>query len=154
MEPLKTYEIPILHPLIVHFPIAFLLAGTVAVLFWVANPSAFWYRCATLAYLIGCLAATAAYFTGEAAEDAAKDVPIVDEIVHIHETMAIFTLAAAVITLLTLVLVRPRLLSGKTDEPPPGTAVRVVVACLAVAAAILVSLTSHLGGLMVWGVPR
>lgn len=154
MEPLRTYEIPILHPLVVHFPIALVLAGTAAVLIWMSKPTPFWYRCATLAYLAGALAATAAYFTGEAAEEAAQDVPIVDEIVGLHETMAIFTLAATLVTLLALVLTRPKLLSGVADEPPPVRGVRIAIGALAVAAAVLVSLTSHLGGLMVWGVPR
>lgn len=154
MEPLRTYEIPLLHPLVVHFPIAMVLVGTVAVLIWASKPSAFWYRCATLAFLVGALAATTAYFTGEAAEEAAEDVPIVDQIVGLHERMAIFTLAATLITLLALVLTQPRLLSGSTDEPPPAKAVRFAIGALAVTAAILVSLTSHLGGLMVWGVPR
>lgn len=155
MEPLQSYEIPLLHPIAVHFPIALLFAGTVAVLLWAARPSAFWYRCAALTFMVGSLATIAAYFTGEAAEDAAKDVPIVDEIVDLHEDMAIYTMAAALITLLALVLIRPRLLSGAVDDqPPPVLPVRVAVSVLAVTAAILVAWTSHLGGLMVWGVPR
>ena len=154
MEPLRTYEIPLLHPLVVHFPIAMVFAGTVAVLIWISKPSAFWYRCATLAYLAGALAAVSAYFTGEAAKEAAQDVPIVDEIVDLHEQMAIFTLAVTLVTLLALVLTRPKLLSGATDEPPPARGVRIAIGVLAIAAAILVAWTSHLGGLMVWGVPR
>ena len=154
MEPLQSYEIPILHPIAVHFPIALLLAGTAAVLLWAARPSAFWYRCAALGYLTGSLATIAAYFTGEAAEDAAEDVPIVEEIVDLHEEMAIWTLAAALVTLLAIVLVRPRLLSGSNDLPPPTLPARVAVSVLAVTSAVLVAWTSHLGGLMVWGVPR
>lgn len=154
MEPLQTYEIPLLHPLAVHFPIALLVVGTVAVLLWVGKPTAFWYRCATLVYLAGSLGTIAAYFTGEAAEDYGEDVPIVEEIVELHEQMAIWTLAATLITLLTLVLLRPQLLSGTKDQTPPAFPIRVAVGVLAVVATILVAWTSHLGGLMVWGVPR
>jgi uncharacterized membrane protein len=154
MEPIQTYEIPILHPLVVHFPIALTLLGTVAVLFWVARPTDFWYRCAVLIYLSGAVATILAYFTGEDAEHYAEDVPIVEEIVEFHEEMAIWTLAATLITLLTLVLIQPRALSGSVDERSPAIQIRIAVAVIAVAAAILVSWTSHLGGLMVWGVPR
>lgn len=154
MEPLQSYEIPLLHPIAVHFPIALLFAGTVAILLWAAKPSPFWYRCAALAFFTGSIATIVAYFTGEAAETAAQDVPIVEEIVGVHEDMAIWTMAASLVTLLAIVLLRPRLLSGHDDTPPPGTPARVAVSVLAVVTAILIAWTSHLGGLMVWGVPR
>jgi uncharacterized membrane protein len=154
MEPLQTYEIPLLHPIAVHFPIVLLTIGTVAVLFWAARPSAFWYRCAALAYLAGSLGTIAAYFTGEAAEDAAEDVPIVEEIVDLHEEMAIWTLAAALVTLLAIVLANPRMLSGSDEQTHPKLPVRAAISLLAIISAVLVAWTSHLGGLMVWGVPR
>lgn len=154
MEPIQTYEIPILHPLVVHFPIALLMVGTAAVLFWAARPTTFWYRCAALAYLVGSLATVAAYFTGEDAEHFGEGVPIVEEVVHTHETFAIVTLAVAFVTLLALVLVNPKALSGDTSSAHPGPPVRYAIAVLAVATAVLIAWTSHLGGIMVWGVPR
>lgn len=155
MEPLQTYEVPILHPLVVHFPIALLLAGAAALLVWAFRPSAFWYRCAGIAYLVGSLGAVAAYLTGEAAEDFAEEVPIVEEIVELHETLGIVTLAASLLTLVVLVILRPALITGRTvDDSPPGPTIRTGVAVLGLVTAFLVWWTGHLGGLMVWGVPR
>jgi uncharacterized membrane protein len=155
MTPLFEYEIPILHPLLVHFPIALIIVGAVAVVAWALNPRAFWYRVGTLAFAVGAASALAAYLTGEAAADAAEDVPIVDELVHLHEDLAIYTLAATVITLVALVVTQSHLLSGDAEEgEPPRPAVRWIVACVAILAALLVAWTSHLGGIMVWGVPR
>jgi len=154
MEPIATYEIPILHPLVVHFPIALLTVGTAAVLIWAARPSTFWYRFGAMAYLGGALATVAAYFTGEDAEHFGEGVPIVEEVVETHETFAIVTLAIAVVTLLALVLANPKALSSDESLPHPGTTTRYSIALLAIATAILIAWTSHLGGIMVWGVPR
>ncbi len=155
MSPLIEYEIPILHPLLVHFPIALILLGSAAVVAWAAIPRPFWYRVSVLAFTGGAISALAAYLTGEAAEAAAKDVPIVDEIVHLHEDLAIYTLGATIITLVALVVTQPRLLSGRDNGGEvPAAAIRWIVAAVALTAAVLVAWTSHLGGIMVWGVAR
>ncbi|MFV1980342.1 MAG: DUF2231 domain-containing protein [Rhodothermia bacterium] len=157
MGPLFEYEIPLLHPLLVHFPIALILVGAAIVVAWAANPRPLWYRVSVLAFAGGAAAAVAAYLTGEAAEDAARDVPIVEEIVHIHENLAIYTLAATIVTLVALVVTQPRLLSGRDSGDQvsaPAPTIRWIVAAVALTAAVLVAWTSHLGGIMVWGVAR
>lgn len=155
MSPLIEYQIPILHPLLVHFPIALILVGAAAVVAWALIPVTFWYRVSVLAFAAGAATSVAAYLTGEAAEDAAEDVPIVEELVHLHEDLAIYTLAATILTLVSLVVAHPSLLSGDTGtEKVPPAGVRWAVAAIAIAAAVLVAWTSHLGGIMVWGVVR
>lgn len=148
------YEIPILHPIAVHFPIALILLGTAAVVAWALTPRIFWYRVGVLSFLTGAIAALVAYLTGEAAEEAAEDVPIVDEFVDLHEDLAIYTLATTVLTLVALVVAQPGSLAGETlcssDTPTP---LRWAIGALALAAALLVVWTSHVGGIMVWGVP-
>jgi uncharacterized membrane protein len=148
------YEIPLLHPLVVHFPIALILAGTAAVVAWAVTPKAFWYRVGALALAAGAVASLAAYLTGEAAEDAAEDVPIVDEFVHLHEDLGLYTLGVNVIALVALVLVQPgALFGGEEIARAPSALIRWAVGVLALASAVLVALTSHIGGIMVWGVP-
>jgi len=156
MGPIVEYEIPILHPILVHFPIVLILLGAAAVVTWAVVPKPFWYRVSVLAFALGAASALAAYLTGEDAEHAAEDVPIVEEIVHLHEDLAIYTLAATVVTLVALVVTQPHLLSKRehAHRPPAPTAIRWTVAALALAAAVLVAWTSHLGGIMVWGVAR
>ena len=142
-------------PLLVHFPIALIFVGAVAVVVWAAIPRTFWYRVSVLAFAAGGVSAIAAYLTGEAAEDAAEDVPIVEELVHLHEDLAIYTLAATILTLVALIVTQPKVLSGPgASDRVPAVGVRWAVAAVALAAAVLVAWTSHLGGIMVWGVVR
>lgn len=156
MGPILEYEIPFLHPLLVHFPIALILFGAVTVVTWAVVARPFWYRVSVLAFAAGAASALAAYLTGEDAEHAAEDVPIVEEIVHLHEDLAIYTLAATVITLIALIVAQPHLLAMRDHghRPPAAATIRWAVAALALAAGVLVAWTGHLGGIMVWGVAR
>jgi hypothetical protein len=92
---------------------------------------------------------------GDAAEDAGEDVPIVDEIVHLHEDLAIYAMAGAIITLLMLVVVSPQTLFGSEDESAEAASwIRWGIAAVALVSTVLIAWTSHLGGIMVWGVAR
>ena len=154
MGGLFDYEIPILHPLVVHFPIALIFAGAAAVVGWAVVPRPFWYRVGALGLSAGAVASLIAYVTGEAAEDAAEDVPIVDRYVDLHEDLGLYTLAVSVAATIGLVLVQPAILFGEDHAgKTPAPVLRWAVAVLALAAAVLVAWTSHIGGIMVWGVP-
>ena len=156
MQPIFDYEIPLSHPLVVHFPITLILVGTAAVALWAARGGVFWYRVSALAFAGGALSSIAAFLTGEDAEDAAEDVPIVDEIVHLHEDFAIYAMVSAIATLMMLVLISPQTLFGSEAEQTrqPAGWVRWGIAAVAVVSAVLIAWTSHLGGIMVWGVAR
>lgn len=145
------YEIPILHPVVVHFPIAFLLLAGLTVLVWLVGGAPFWRQVTLLLLLFGFGGGIAAYVTGEAAEEFAEGDVRLRLFGQQHETMALLTLVAAGLALFVLVAYL-RLLKR---YPQPGARdwmlVRVVVAVLVVGAAVLVARTGHLGGLMVWG---
>lgn len=152
MLPIETYEIPLLHPLVVHFPIVLILVGAVAVVTWAVRDSVFWHHVATLAFGVGAASAFLAYLTGEDARHASEDVPIVEDVVELHEDLAIITLFAAAITLVALLIAN--LWRHESPDRSHVAAVRWTIAALAVTAGVLVAWTAHLGGIMVWGVPR
>jgi len=150
------YQIPILHPVLVHFPIAFILLAAVTSLAWLAWGNRFWRNATLLLLLAGFLGGLGAYFTGEAAEKFGEGNPRVEQFEEQHESSALLTLVATGLSLFVLAAymgatrrLLPTAASGDGDLP----VVRVVVAVLTVASAVLVARTGHLGGLMVWGQP-
>lgn len=150
------YQIPILHPVLVHFPIAFLLLAAVAGLAWLGWGTRFWRNVTLLLLLAGFIGGLGAYFTGEAAEEFAEGSARVEQFENQHESSALLTLMTAGLTLFVLagyVGVSRRLSPSDNPGDKDMLSVRVVVAVLAVASAVLVARTGHLGGLMVWGQP-
>lgn len=148
------YQIPILHPVLVHFPIAFLLLAALTALAWLVWGTSFWRQVTLILLVAGFLGGIGAYVTGEAAEEFGKGDARVELFGEQHESSALLTLVTAGMALFGLTAYArtarrlfPSQASGAKDMPM----VRVVVAVLAVAAAVLVGRTGHLGGLMVWG---
>lgn len=155
MQTVFEYEIPLFHPLVVHFPIALFVAAAVAALVWAANGRSFWRKCLLFLYLLGSVGAGAAYFTGEAAEEQAEGVPMVDALVGQHEAAALYLLYAAGLGLIGLAAVSFWLGRRTTlqRDPPDPLWVRVVFLLVTLGLAALVVWIGRLGGLMVWGVP-
>ncbi|MBI5203194.1 MAG: hypothetical protein HY925_16505 [Elusimicrobia bacterium] len=96
----------LLHPAVVHFPLALLLAGGAARALSVSRRAPAWLEDATAWTLwLGTLAAWAAVILGHVAEDSAPHVPGAWRVLHSHEEAAtwaagFFTaLSAAVFTL-------------------------------------------------------
>lgn len=148
-----TYEIPVLHPVLVHFPIAFLLLAALTALAWLGRGTRFWRDVTLILLAAGFIGGIGAYVTGDAAEERAEAKPQVRQLSAQHESAALLTLMASGLALFVLAAYQGasrRLLRGSDKDLPM---VRVVVAVLAVASAVLVARTGHLGGLMVWGVP-
>jgi uncharacterized membrane protein len=149
------YQIPILHPVLVHFPIAFLLLAAVTSLVWLGIGSRFWRNVTLILLIAGFIGGLGAYFTGEAAEEFGEGNARVEQFEKQHESSAVFTLVAAGLALFVLssytAAYARRLPDGSEDKDM--LAARVVVTILALAAAVLVGRTGHLGGLMVWGQP-
>ncbi|MCS6831682.1 MAG: DUF2231 domain-containing protein [Armatimonadota bacterium] len=150
------YQIPILHPVLVHFPIAFILLAAVTALAWLSWGTRFWRHVTLLLLVAGFIGGLGAYFTGEAAEEFGKGNARVEMFEKQHENMALLTVVATGLALFTLAAYigasRRLLPSDRPDEKDLPIA-RVVVAVLSIAAAVLVARTGHLGGLMVWGQP-
>lgn len=164
MDLLQDYEIPFLHPLLVHFPLVLVLLGAAAAGLYVLLGRGVWRRAALALFVLGALSAWAAAETGPALADAVND-PVVERIVGRHAAAAEWTVALSAFTaawfavLSALALRRRAPAGGEEDEAPPpprreSLAGRLVGFALAASAAGLVAWTAHLGGLMVWGVPR
>lgn len=154
METLFEYDIPVLHPLFVHFPLALILAATATTAVWSIRGTAFWRRCALWLFGLGMAGALAAYFTGEAMLEQVEGAPIVEELAGLHEELALYTLIATGVVLAAFGGVSLWLERRTTLErnPPDPLAARIPLAIAAAVAAALVALTAHVGGTMVWGV--
>lgn len=165
MDLIQQYEIPYLHPLLVHFPLVLLLLGAAAATLYAALGRGVWRRTALVLFLLGTAGAWAAERTGHALAQAVEGDPIVEQVVERHEAAAEWTVlvsafAAFAFTGLSLVAVvrRPKPVADG-EEPPPRPKReplwgRFLALVPAVAAAVLVAWTAHLGGIMVWGIPR
>lgn len=148
-----TYEIPVWHPFVVHFPIALLVLGGGVAVAYAATGRALWRAVTGLLVTFGTLGAWAANATGEALYAHVEGTPIVEELVGRHEALGNWTLAlSASATLAWLAILIWRRRTGRGVEEPDPLGLRLLVAALALAAAVLVALTGRLGGVMVWGV--
>lgn len=163
MDLIAQYEIPFLHPLAVHFPLVMLLLGAGAAVFYVVLGRAVWRQAGLVLFVLGAVGAWAAGQTGHALYNAVEGDPIVEEIVRTHEAGAEWTLAVSIVAALAFGLVSvARLRRQKPPAEGEEVAVpkreplwgRLLVVLPAIVAAALVAWTAHLGGIMVWGVPR
>ncbi|MEX0599632.1 MAG: DUF2231 domain-containing protein [Rhodothermales bacterium] len=152
MDAVFQYQIPELHPLTVHFPVALLVAAAFAGAVWLCRGSAFWRGVTWLLTGLGTVGAFFAYFTGDGMEEQAEGVPIVEELVGLHEQMALYTLIGA--CLATLLVTAQAWWSrrfGLRADPLPS---RLLIAAVLIALGVLVAWTAHIGSTMVWGVAR
>ena len=150
METLFQYEIPVWHPLVVHFPIALILVAALATVVWSVRGTSFWRRYALLLFTLGMGGAVFAYKTGEAMEEQSEGSPIVEELVGLHEDLALYTLVVTGVTLAAMAGLSWWLERRTALQDP--LAARLALALAALAAAVLVAWTAHVGGTMVWGV--
>ncbi|NND72613.1 MAG: hypothetical protein HKN43_13635 [Rhodothermales bacterium] len=145
------YEIPYFHPLVVHFPVAMLLAAVIFAALWAVRGHARWFTVYVSMHVIGTLGAIAAFRTGEALADDTEGVPIVEELVGTHELYGKITMIAAIIvSLILLYLVYAR---SKKHPWADSSIARYAMLILSIATALITILTAHLGGIMVWGIP-
>lgn len=162
MDLIAQYEIPYLHPLVVHFPLVLLLLGAGAATLYAALGRGVWRRAALVFFVLGTASAWAAQETGQ---DLIRDMegdPIVEQVGERHAQAAEWTVltsafAGLVFVGLSLVALRkPPVVEGETPPRRPRERLwgRLLALVPALAAAALVAYTAHLGGIMVWGVPR
>lgn len=160
-ELLSQYEIPYLHPLVVHFPfVLLLLAAGCAAVYGVIGRRV-WRRAVSILLLF---AVPAAWLSVQSGKDLRREVegePMVEIVVEAHETAAVATLWTSIVAFLVVgglgFWVERRRFGelhsldvGELREP---IAARALVFLVALVPAVLVAHTAHLGGLMVWGIP-
>ena len=173
MDLIAQYEIPFLHPLLVHFPLVLLLLGAAAAGLYLVLGRAVWRQAGLVLFALGALTAWAAGETGHDLHRVVEGDPVVDQVIGRHQAGAAWTLwtsalAAFAFALVSLARIRVRLPRRKKaadgEEPEVAEPVvasrreplwgRVLVLPPAWAAAAAVAWTAHLGGIMVWGIPR
>lgn len=154
MDSVLQYDIPVWHPVVVHFPIALITVAALVAIVWAVRGTAFWRRTVLLLLGVGMVGLLAAYFTGEPIEEHVEGTPIVEELVGLHETTALYALIVTGVALAGVAGLSfwvERRTTLERDPPDPVVA-RLVLVGLTVAAAVLVAWTGHIGGTMVWGV--
>lgn len=171
MDLISQYDIPFLHPLAVHFPLVLLLLGAASAGLYLLLGRAVWRQAGLVLFLLGTLGAWAAGETGHDLENAVEGDPMVELIIERHESGAEWTLWMSALATFAFALVSAARMRLPRRAPAPDTAEaaapapvprrtreplwgRLLVVLPAFAAAALVAWTAHLGGLMVWGVPR
>ncbi len=151
MDQVFQYEIPVLHPVVVHFPIVLVLLAAVAAVVWLLRDRMAWLVAASYIQAVGLIGSVIAFLSGEALEEQSEGVPIVDELVDLHEEAAL--VAAWLIGISVAAFLAATYLTRR-DTSRPGSPfwLRTLATLLAAAAAVAVAWTAHIGGTMVWGV--
>ncbi len=154
---LQQYDIPYLHPLMVHFPLVLLLLGAGVAVLYAALGRPVWRLAALGVFVLGAAGAFAARQTGQTMQDDVEGEPVVEAVLGTHARMADYTMWSALLAALVYgglsVAARRRTAEGSVRPRPEPLAWRLAALAPALAAAALVAWTAHLGGVMVWGVP-
>lgn len=128
--------------MIVHFPIALLLAGFLSDLIYLTTKKPFFKTASLYLLVLGALGAVAAYLTGNAAGEGMDDGSSLSQAVEIHEEAALLTMV------LSLVAAGFRLLIEFTKfKPKWGYAAAVVLFAFVIAS---VARTGFYGGELVY----
>ncbi len=154
-DALTAYRIPYWHPLAVHFPLVLLLLAAGAAAAYAAVGTAVWRVAALVLLGLGAVGAWAAGQTGEALEAAVEGEPMAERFLDAHEQAAGWTAwaaAAGAVAFAGATATRRRWQNPGQRAGREPLALRLVLFLLALAPALLVAYTAHLGGLMVWGV--
>ena len=152
LDQILDYSIPVLHPVVVHFPVAL---GVISLLFaigWVIRNKPFWLSATSWLVALAWIGTIVALRTGEVMEEQSEGVAMVDQFVHLHETLGERAAWALGLSLLWLIFAWWH---AKNDVKQSGTRlwIRLVGGLLLLISAALLALTGHIGGLMTWGIP-
>ncbi len=148
------FGIPYLHPVLVHFPVAFFLLAALTAFAWLIRRKAFWRQATLLLLFFGLLGGFAAYYTGDDVAEAFKDKPSVKALVERHEDAALWTMIAGCVALAGFIAAEVSSADKERkglDGPDRKLGVRALLFLLVFVTAALVGYTGHLGGTMVWG---
>lgn len=151
MDQVLQYEIPVLHPVAVHFPIVLVLLAAFVAVVWLLRDRMVWLIAASYIQAAGLIGSIIAFLSGEVMEEQSEGVPIVDELVHLHEDAA---LVAAWLTGISVAAFLLATYLTRRDTSRPGSPfwLRLLATLLAVGAAVAIAWTALIGGTMVWGV--
>ena len=151
-EQLADYTIPVFHPVVVHFPVALAILALIPALLWLMRDNVRWLWITLAMEFLAFVGAYVALETGETLEHQSEGVAIVDQFVHLHETMAERAMWVIGITCGVLVFAA---WWGRRDVSRPGVhpGVRTVGFLMVLLGAIVIGLTAHIGGIMTWGIP-
>ncbi len=130
------------HPFIVHFPVALLTVGFFCDAFGILFRRDQLLHTGYLLLVLGAVSAIAAALTGNAAEQAAADIPGIDAALERHESIS----TAATWLSIALALVRTHL----TVKRKFAGTVRVVYLAGVAATAVLVAVSGYTGGRMTY----
>lgn len=137
----------IVHPAVVHFPIALLMTAAPVAILGAITRKPTWQRVATVCLVVGAAGSFMAVETGEEMEEA--DYVASKALIHEHEEMAEKTMYSAIA--LALLAVGVEVVTARSMGPKMlGTGGRWAVAAGAVAVAGMVGYTGHLGAQDVW----
>ena len=159
MDSFADYTIPVWHPLVVHLPIAALALAGLATVVWVVTSHRGWFVACVFLSVAGAIGAAAAYLSGDAMLEQAAGVPVVDELVGLHERLGLLTLLSSILAAIcwVAVAVANKKSAGQVGTSADGSGfsvwIRLALVLITVVAAALGLRTGHLGGIMVWGVP-
>lgn len=147
MKDVFEYTIPVLHPLLVHFPVVLIPTSIVVCVLWVRSVDPSWDTSAPVFLAVCAFASTAAFLTGEALYAQSEGVPVVEQFVGRHEQLGRLVMIGTILTAVLAVV--SRLIIQNQDRSSRW--LRVGCLLLAVLNTLLVLATAHLGGIMVWG---
>lgn len=142
-------DLPFLHPVAVHFPIAFSTAAFLGAAVWLATGGRFWRHLILTMLALSLLGGAAAFVTGEAQAGATE----ISELVALHTAaggygFGLTGLALIVMLALNFYLERRTTIRRHPPDPPW---VRITVSLLVVAAWIATAVAGYSGHLLVWG---
>ena len=142
-------SVPSLHPVVVHFPIAFVVVAPLLDLACLVFRSRVWLdRAASAMYLAGTLGAGAAYLSGERAAEALQSIsPAAESVLADHEAQAVLTLV--VLAAATLLRVTVSWLARDDRRIKIGM-FRLLALPATVAALAMLALTADHGGKLVY----
>lgn len=85
------------HAMIIHFPIALLLAGVFSEILGLVTKKEFFKNAAAFLFILGALGAIAAYVSGEMAGEGIEEGPLENSL-ELHEHAAVVTIWLAIVT--------------------------------------------------------
>lgn len=150
MDQVFQYHIPLLHPILVHFPVALLIVAASFVALWLVRDRYSLLISAVCIQLIGVVATIGSYLTGEEMKAQSEGVPIIDSLVGLHESAAVLSIWLGSVALTAMAAAT---FLHRRDLSHAGTRlwIRLIVFILAMMALAAISWTAHIGGTMVWG---